>query len=60
MTLPGDPRSRLARRPGSRISYPGMDRTTELGLIQNGFLIETEPGCPSLELANPLADQTVS
>ena len=34
-----------------------MDRTTELGLIQNGFLIETEPGFPSAELANALADQ---
>ena len=41
----------------SRISYPGIDRTTELGLKQNGFLIETEPGFRSPELANALADQ---
>ena len=26
-------------------------------MIQNGFLIETEPGFPSLELANALVDQ---
>ena len=42
----------------SRISSPGTERTTELALIQNGFLIETGPGFPSLELANPLADQS--
>ncbi len=29
--------------------------TSELGFIENGFLIETEPGFPSLELANELA-----
>ena len=33
------------------------DRISELGFLQNGFLIETEPGFPSLELANALAGQ---
>ena len=33
------------------------DRTSELGFLRNGFLIETEPGFPSLELANALAGQ---
>ena len=33
------------------------DRISELGFLQNGFLIQTEPGFPSLELANALADQ---
>ena len=32
-------------------------RTSELGFLANGFLIETEPGFPSLELANALAAQ---
>ena len=32
-----------------------LDRTSELGFIENGFLIDTEPGFPSLELANELA-----
>ena len=31
------------------------DRTSELEFIENGFLIDTEPGFPSLELANELA-----
>ena len=31
------------------------DRTSELEFIKNGFLIDTEPGFPSLELANELA-----
>ena len=31
------------------------ERVSELGFLQNGFLIETEPGFPSLELANQLA-----
>ena len=31
------------------------ESTSELGFIENGFLIETEPGFPSLELANELA-----
>ncbi len=33
------------------------DRISELGFIPNGFVVETEPGFPSLELANALADQ---
>ena len=33
------------------------DRRSELGFIQNGFLVKTEPGFPSLELANTLAAQ---
>ena len=33
------------------------ERVSELGFLQNGFLIETEPGFPSLELANALAGQ---
>ena len=32
-----------------------LDRTSELEFIENGFLIDTEPGLPSLELANELA-----
>ena len=31
------------------------DRTSELDFIDNGFLVDTEPGFPSLELANELA-----
>ena len=31
------------------------DRTSELDFIENGFLVETEPGFPSLYLANDLA-----
>ncbi len=34
-----------------------MDRTSELDYIDNGFFVETEPGFPSLELANTLAGQ---
>ena len=33
------------------------DRVSELGFIPNGFVVETEPGFPSLELANALAGQ---
>ena len=33
------------------------DHASELGFIENGFLIETESGLPSLELANELAAQ---
>ena len=33
------------------------DRVAELGFIPNGFVVETEPGFPSLELANALAGQ---
>ena len=33
------------------------DRISELGFLENGFLIQTEPGFPSLELANALAGQ---
>ncbi len=34
-----------------------MDRVSELEWLTNGFFIETEPGFPSLELANELAGQ---
>ena len=33
------------------------DRTSELSFIENGFLVETEPGFPSLNLANELASR---
>ncbi len=33
------------------------DRTSELTFIENGFFVETEPGFPSLILANGLADK---
>ena len=32
-----------------------MDRVSPLGEIPNGFVVETDPGFPSLELANRLA-----
>ena len=35
-----------------------LDRVEELGYIKNGYFIETEPGFPSLDLANTLATQT--
>ncbi len=34
-----------------------LDRVSELGFLENGFLLDTEPGLPSLELANALAAQ---
>ncbi len=34
-----------------------VDRLSPLGAIPNGFVIETEPGFPALELANTLADR---
>ena len=34
-----------------------MDRVSELDYAANGFLVETEPGFPSLDLANALAVQ---
>ena len=34
-----------------------MSRVSGLGFISNGFFVETEPGFPSLELANALAGQ---
>ena len=34
-----------------------LDRTSELDFLVNGFFVETEPGFPSLELANDLAGQ---
>ena len=34
-----------------------MERTSELDFLDNGFFVETEPGFPSLELANTLAGQ---
>lgn len=33
------------------------DRVSELGWIDNGFSVRTDPGFPSLELANALAGQ---
>lgn len=33
------------------------EQVSELGFMQNGFLVETEAGFPSLELANSLASQ---
>ena len=33
------------------------DRVSELDYLANGFFVETEPGFPSLELANALAEQ---
>ena len=34
-----------------------MDQVSELEFLPNGFLVNTAPGFPSLELANSLADQ---
>ena len=34
-----------------------LDRTSGLDYLDNGFFVETEPGFPSLELANELAGQ---
>jgi hypothetical protein len=34
-----------------------MDRVKKLDFIDNGFAVETEPGFPSLDLANELAEQ---
>ena len=34
-----------------------MDRVEPLGFLPNGFLVKTDPGFPSLELANSLAAQ---
>ena len=34
-----------------------MDRVSELDYVANGFFVETEPGFPSLDLANTLAVQ---
>ena len=34
-----------------------MGQVSELGFLPNGFLVETEPGFPSLNLANSLAAQ---
>ena len=39
---------------GKRIK---LDRVSELSYITNGFFVETEPGFPSLNLANKLAAQ---
>ena len=33
------------------------EQVSELGFIPNGFLVNTDPGFPSLELANELAEQ---
>ena len=34
-----------------------MDQVSELGFLPNGFLVQTAPGFPSLELANSLASK---
>ena len=34
-----------------------LERASELDFVDNGFFVETEPGFPSLELANALAEQ---
>ena len=34
-----------------------MERVSELDYVTNGFFVETEPGFPSLDLANALAMQ---
>ena len=34
-----------------------LDRVSDLGFLPNGFFVETEPGFPSLTLANSLATQ---
>ena len=34
-----------------------LERASELDFLDNGFFVETEPGFPSLELANTLAGQ---
>ena len=34
-----------------------LDRVSELDYLTNGFFVETEPGFPSLDLANALAEQ---
>ena len=34
-----------------------MGRVSELDYVANGFFVETEPGFPSLDLANALAVQ---
>ena len=34
-----------------------LEHASELDFLDNGFLVETEPGFPSLELANALAGQ---
>jgi hypothetical protein len=34
-----------------------LERASELDFLDNGFFVETEPGFPSLELANALAGQ---
>lgn len=62
MTLPGGvvlvfvPEWGLAERGAFLAAHGiGADRISPLGALSNGFLIETEPGFPSLELANALA-----
>ena len=62
MTLPGgvllalDPEWDQAQVDGffSRDNIP-TDRTSEVDFVPNGFLVQTGPGFPSLELANALA-----
>ena len=64
MTLPGgvllalDPEWDKAQV-DSFLSDNGIspEQVSELGFMKNGFLVETEAGFPSLELANSLAGQ---
>ncbi len=62
MTLPGgvllalDPEWDLSRIDSFFLENDiSKDRTSELTFIENGFFVETEPGFPSLDLANDLA-----
>ena len=64
MTLPGGVLLALDETWGSAetdafFSDNGIEpeRVSELDYLTNGFFVETEPGFPSLELANALADQ---
>ena len=64
MTLPGG--VLLALDPGwsqeqTDVFFAGngieLNRVSDLGFVTNGFFVETEPGFPSLTLANTLAGQ---
>ena len=64
MTLPGgvllilDPEwSRSQTDAFFSVNAIELDRVSELGFVPNGFFVETEPGFPSLNLANALAEQ---
>ena len=64
MTLPGGVLLALDETWGRTetdvfFSDNGIDaaRVSELDYVTNGFFVETDPGFPSLELANVLAEQ---